>query len=73
MSDRKPEEIARQGRQAALAIAAGGVLAILAPVLVYLIGLPVRFEFLFYLISVALFIWALVVALRIWHKSRDTD
>ena len=67
------ESMARQGRQAALAIAGGGLLAILAPVLVSELGLPIRYEFLFYLVSMAAFIWALVVAVRIWHKTRKTD
>ncbi|RYH03276.1 hypothetical protein EU805_06015 [Salipiger sp. IMCC34102] len=64
------EETARQGRIAAIVIAAGGVLAILAPWLVAVTGLPPRFEILFYLISLAAFIWSLVVTVRIWQKTR---
>lgn len=73
MTGSGPGDTGRQGRQAAIAIAAGGLLAIFAPVIVHGLGLPFRFEFLIYLISVALFIWALVVTLRIWHKTRNTD
>ena len=65
--------IARQARQAALAIAGGGLLAILAPALSRGLGLPVRFEILLYLVSLAAFIWALVVTIRIWQKSRDKE
>ncbi|QQA44186.1 DUF5337 domain-containing protein [Pelagovum pacificum] len=71
MTDDKDRAVARQARQAGIAIAAGGVLAILAPVIVSGLGLPVRYEFLFYLIAIAAFIWALVVTARIWQKSRD--
>ena len=64
------EETNRQGRIAALVIAAGGLLAILAPWLVAVLGLAPRFEILFYLISLAAFIWSLVVTVRIWQKTR---
>ena len=63
-------EIARQGRQAALAIAAGGLLAIFAPTLARLLGLDPRYEMLFYLISLAAFIWSLFVTYGIWQKRR---
>ena len=55
----------RQGRVVALVIALAGLLAILAPVLAAL-GLPERFEMLFYFASLAAFFWALVVAVRLW-------
>ena len=64
------EEIAKQGRRAALAIAAGGVLAIFAPALVRLFGLAPRYEMLLYLISLAAFIWSLFVTYGIWQKRR---
>ncbi len=64
------EEIARQGRQAALAIVAGGLLAVFAPTLVRLFGLAPRYEMLFYLISLAAFIWSLFVTYGIWQKRR---
>lgn len=63
--------IKRQGRLAAVVIAVGGVLAIVAPWLTDILGLPVRFEMLLYLISLATFIWALAVTYQIWRKSRD--
>ncbi|EAR49505.1 hypothetical protein OG2516_02933 [Oceanicola granulosus HTCC2516] len=65
------ESTARQGRQAAIAISAGGLLAILAPVIVRALGLAPRVEILLYLVSLAAFIWALVVTARIWQKTRD--
>ncbi len=63
--------LARQGRIAAIVIAAGGLLAIVAPWLTTVLGLSIRFEMLFYLISLAAFTWALVVTYRIWRKRRD--
>ena len=63
---------ARQGRIVALVIAAAGLLAIFAPALVALLGLPGRYEMLFYFASLAAFVWALVVALRMW-RSRPRD
>ncbi|SNS80612.1 DUF5337 domain-containing protein [Tropicimonas sediminicola] len=63
---------ARQGRIVALVIAAAGLLAIFAPVLVQLTGLPARYEMLFYFASLAAFFWALVAALRMW-RGRSGD
>jgi hypothetical protein len=63
-------QIARQARKAALAIAGGGLLAIVAPVLVRTAGLPLRFEVLLYLVALAAFVWALVVTWTIWQKTR---
>ena len=65
-------DFARQGRIVALVIAAGGLLAIFAPALVQVTGLPVRYEMLFYLASLGAFVWALVVALRMW-RARSGD
>ncbi|KQI68515.1 hypothetical protein SAMN05428995_103428 [Loktanella sp. DSM 29012] len=64
------DDTTRQGRIAALVIAGAGLLAILAPWLVAVTGLAPRFEILFYLISLAAFIWSLVVTVRIWQKTR---
>ena len=63
--------LARQGRVAALVIAAGGLLAIFAPAIVQATGLPARFEFLFYLFALAAFLWAIVVTYQIWRKRRS--
>ncbi|SLN41264.1 DUF5337 domain-containing protein [Roseisalinus antarcticus] len=71
MSTDPDRQIARQGRQAALAIAGGGLLAILAPVITRLAGLAPRFEMLFYLAAMGAFIWALVVTYGIWQKTRN--
>ena len=65
-------KLARQGRIAALVIAGAALLSIFAPVIVSALGLPARFEILLLLFALAAFIWALVVALRIWQNSRDT-
>jgi len=63
--------LARQGRIAAIVIAAGGLLAMAAPWLTAVLGLSFRFEILFYLISLAAFAWALAVTYRIWRKRRE--
>ena len=65
------DETNRQGRIAALVIAAAGLGSILAPWIVAVTGLPARYEILIYLIALAAFIWSLVVTVRIWQKTRD--
>ncbi|MEM6373122.1 MAG: DUF5337 family protein [Pseudomonadota bacterium] len=72
MADQLDPKLARQGRIAALVIAGAALLSMFAPVIVSGLGLPQRFEILLLLFALAAFIWALVVALRIWQKSRDT-
>ena len=64
-------KLARQGRIAALVIAGAALLSIFAPVIVQALGLPRRYEILILLFALAAFIWSLVVAVRIWQKSRD--
>ena len=64
-------KLARQGRIAALVIAGAALLSIFAPVIVSGLGLPARYEILLLLFALAAFIWSLVVAVRIWQKSRD--
>lgn len=61
----------RQGRRAAVVIAVSGLAAIFAPVLTELGGLPMRFEMLVYLLALAGFAWALIVALQIWRQGRN--
>ena len=69
MSDRD-EELSRRGRIAALVIAAGGILALVAPVLPVWLGVAQRYEILAYLIALAAFFWALVETWRIWQIRR---
>ncbi|WP_299370224.1 DUF5337 family protein [uncultured Tateyamaria sp.] len=71
MADQLDPKLARQGRVAALVIAGAALLSIFSPVIVTGLGLPRRFEILLLLFALAAFIWALVVAIRIWQKSRD--
>ncbi|WP_072856004.1 DUF5337 domain-containing protein [Loktanella atrilutea] len=71
MTDRQDMEYARQGRIAAVVIASAGVLAMLAPWIVARLGLAPKYEILMYLVSMAAFIWSLVVTLRIWQKTRQ--
>lgn len=71
--DRKTDEaLRRQGRIAALVIAGSGLAALAAPILVVLVGLPLRFEILIYLLALAGFSWALIVTFRIW-RARQKD
>ncbi|SEW01887.1 hypothetical protein SAMN04488515_0675 [Cognatiyoonia koreensis] len=65
------DERSRQGRTIAITIAVAGLLSIFAPGLVRLFGLAPRFEILFYLISLAAFIWSLVVTWKLWQNTRD--
>lgn len=64
------QQMARQGRIAALVMAAAGLLAILAPAIIQSLGLTIRHEILLYLVSLAAFFWALVVTFQIWQKRR---
>ena len=63
----------RQGRIVAMVIVGAGILAIIAPWLVQVLGLQPRFEFLFYLASLGAFAWALIVALRMVKSRRDSQ
>lgn len=69
MADRE-SEVARRGRIAAIVIAAGGVLALIAPVLPVWLGVAQRYEILVYLIALAAFVWALVETFSIWQIRR---
>jgi len=62
---------AKQGRQAAIVIAVSGLLSVFAPALTRLLGAGTRVEMLFYLISLAGFIWSLVVTWKLWQKTKD--
>ncbi|WP_114966778.1 DUF5337 domain-containing protein [Alkalilacustris brevis] len=67
----RDRRLQRQGRIAALVIAVSGLAAIFAPLLVQVAGLPVRFEFLIYLLALAGFAWALIVTFQIWRARQD--
>ena len=71
MTDKHTDQTARTGRIIAVTIALAGLLAIIAPWLVTVLGLAPRFEMLFYLISLAAFIWSLVVTWKLWQKTRS--
>ena len=71
MSHTPDPKTAAQGRQIAIVIALSGLLAIFAPQITRAMGATVRVEMLFYLISLAGFIWSLVVTWKLWQKSRD--
>lgn len=71
MDNRPDQQTARQGRQAALVIAGAAVLSIFAPQITRAFGADLRFEMLLYLISLAAFIWSLVVTWKLWQKTRD--
>ena len=71
MSRGHDTDTARQGRIAAVVIAAGGVPAMLAPWIVARAGLAPKYEILLYLVAMAAFIWSLVVTFRIWQKTRQ--
>ncbi len=71
MANGHDDDTTRQGRIAAVVIAAAGVLAMLAPWIVAQMGLAPKYEILMYLVSMAAFIWSLVVTLKIWQKTRQ--
>lgn len=72
MSEASDKAFARKGRIAGLVIAAGGLLALFAPAITASLGLGPRHEMLLYLVSLAAFIWAMVVAFQMW-QTRRTD
>lgn len=63
--------VARQGRLAALVIAATMTLWLAAQWLGPVLGLPGRYAFLFDFAALAGFIWALVLAVQIWRARRE--
>ena len=65
--------LARQGRTAALVIAATMVLWIAAQWIGGALGLPARYVFLFDFAALAALFWSLVVGVQIWRKRRDMD
>ncbi len=73
MTDEMHQALVRKGRITGSVIAAGGVLAILAPWLVQVLSLPLRYEMLFYFFSLAAFVWAFVSIYQIWRLRRDNQ
>ena len=71
MSEHNNSERARQGRIIAIVIACAGLLSIVAPPIARLTGGGFRLEMLLYLMSLAGFIWSLVVTWNLWQKSKD--
>jgi MFS family permease len=71
MNREHDQALARKGRMIALVIAGGGLAAILAPWLVQVLGLPMRYEMLFYFGALAAFIWALVNIYQLWRLRQD--
>lgn len=65
------EQFAKTARTAAIVIALAGLLSIFAPQITTALGLAPRVEMLLYLISLAAFIWSLVVTWKLWQKTRD--
>lgn len=66
----RDRKVARRGRIAALVIAAGGLLALVAPAVPSWLGVAQHYEILMYLIALAAFVWALVETWTIWQIRR---
>ena len=64
---------ARQARLVSVVIAMTMILWMAAQWLGGEIGLPERYVFLFDLLALAGFLWALIVTWQIWRKRRDTE
>ena len=73
MSAERDKAYARKGRTTGLVIAGGGLSAILAPWIVQLLGLPVRYEMLIYFGSLAAFFFAGVNIVQLWRMRRDSQ
>ena len=70
--DDREKELARQGRIVALVIAGTMLLWMAAQWIGGAMSLPLRIIFLFDLMALAAFFWALVVGVQIWRKRRDS-
>ena len=64
------EKIARQGRLLALVIAATMILWMAAPWIGGAMGLNSRYVFLFDMLALSAFVWALFVGVQLWRKQR---
>ena len=69
--DQQQNDTARQGRVVAVVIAAVAILWIGAQWLGGSLGWETRFVFLFDLLALAGFLWALIVTFQIWRKRRS--
>jgi hypothetical protein len=69
-----PEEmaLARQARTAGLVIAVAMVLWLAAQWLGPMLGLAGNYALLIDFAALAAFVWALVVAVRVWRRRRET-
>ena len=70
MTNGHDESTAKQGRLIAIVIAFAAGLSILAPEIIDTVNGEPRHEILIYLISLAAFVWALVVTWKLWQKTR---
>lgn len=69
----RPEDVARakQARLVAFVLAATMVLWMAAQWLGRQMGWEARFAFLFDLMALAAFVWALIVTMQMWRKRRE--
>ncbi len=65
--------LARQARVVSVVIALTMILWMAAQWIGGSYGLPNRYVFLFDLLALAGFLWALIVTWQIWRKRRDTE
>lgn len=70
MSGNHSEKSQKQGRTVAVVIALAALLSILAPEIVGTVGLAPKYEILIYLMSLAAFLWAMIVTWKLWRDTR---
>ena len=73
MSDHQDQHTARQGRNLALVVAGTMLVWMAAQWVGPRLGLPARYVFLFDFAALAAFVWAIVVAFRIWRTTRHDN
>ena len=73
MSDERDKAMARKGRITGVVIAAAALLSLLAPWIVHQLDLPIRYEMLIYLGSIAAFLWAFVNIYQLWRMRQDSQ
>lgn len=73
LSPEREKALARQGRLVAIVIAVAFSLWLAANVAGRELGLPPEYAFLFDFAALGAFIWAIIVAIRLWRERRSSD
>ena len=70
LTPERDQALARQGRLVAIVIAVAFILWLAGNWVGGQLGLPAKYAFLFDFAALGAFVWAFIVALRIWRERR---